>query len=171
MNEIKIKYVATFHGLNGFGNSIQTYPSKDGFADANAIELATSYAKTIASFLPDGTVNVVVSKVETKALDTIFDHNHAFNHFINDLKESSGLESGRATSCDKETEELFYKLLGVPNGVVKKFNYAVADMFDEIVYETTGKRLEDYTTEERVKEIANFTVISKTKEGDNLCGN
>lgn len=66
MNEIDTKYVATFHGLNGFGNSIQTYQSKDGFADANAIELATSYAKTMASFLPDGIVNVVVSKVDTK---------------------------------------------------------------------------------------------------------
>lgn len=100
MNERNVEYVATFHGLNGFGNSIQTYPSKDGFADANAIELATSYAKTMAPFLPDGTVNVVVSKVETKALDAIYLHNHTFNHFINDLKESSDLESGRATSCD-----------------------------------------------------------------------
>lgn len=171
MNEINIKYVATFHGLNGFGNSIQTYPSKDGFADANAIELATSYAKTMAPFLPDGTVNVVISKVETKTLDTIFDNNHTFHHFLNDLKESSDLESGRATSCDQETEELFYKLLGVPHGVVKRFNYVVADMFDEIVYEATGKHLEDYIAEKRVKEIANFTIISKPKEGDNLCEN
>lgn len=171
MNEIDIKYVATFHGLNGFGNSIQTYPSKDGFADANAIELATSYAKTMALFLPDGTVNVVVSKVETKALDAIYLHNHTFNHFINDLKESSDLESGRATSCDQETEELFYKLLGVPHGVVQKFNYVVADMFDEIVYEATGNHLEDYVAEKRIKEIANFTIISKPKEGDNLCEN
>lgn len=124
--------------------------------------------KTMAPFLPDGTVNVVVSKVETKALDAIYLHNHTFHHFLNDLKESSDLESGRATSCDQETEELFYKLLGVPHGVVQKFNYAVADMFDEIVYETTGKHLEDYIAEKRVKEIANFTVISKPKEGDNL---
>lgn len=179
MNEIKIKYVATFHGLNGFGNSIQTYPSKDGFVDFNAvgftdtkaIELATSNARTMAPFLPDGTVNVVVSKVETKTLDTIFDHNHTFHHFLNDLKESSDLESGRATSCDQETEELFYKLLGVPHGVVKRFNYVVADMFDEIVYEATGKHLEDYIAEKRVKEIANFTITSKPKEGDNLCEN
>ena len=168
MNERNIKYVATFHGLNGFGNSVQTYPSKDGFADANAIELANSYAKTMALFLPDGTVNVVVNKVETKTLDTIFGHNHTFNHFINDLKENSDLESGRATSYDQETEELFYKLFGVPHGVVQKFNYVVADMFDEIVYEVTGKRLEDYVAEKRVKEIANFTVISRPKEGDNL---
>lgn len=168
MNEIDIKYVATFHGLNGFGNSIQTYPSKDGFADANAIELATSYAKTMAPFLPDGTVNVVVSKVETKALDIIFDRNNTFNHFINDLKEISDLENGRATSCDQKTEELFYKLLGVPHGVVRKFNYVVADMFDEIVYEATGNHLEDYVAEKRVKEIANFTVTSESKEGDNL---
>ena len=69
MNETGIKYVATFHGLYGFGNSIQTYPSKDGFTDASAIELATSYAKTMAPFLPDGTVNVVVSKIGTKVRD------------------------------------------------------------------------------------------------------
>ena len=30
MNERNIEYVATFHGLNGFENLIQTYPSKDG---------------------------------------------------------------------------------------------------------------------------------------------
>lgn len=168
MNEIDIKYVATFNGLNGFGNSIQTYPSKYGFADADAIELATSYAKTMAPFLPDGTVNVVVSKVETKALDIIFDRNNTFNNFINDLKEVSDLENGRATSCDQKTEELFYKLLGVPHGVVQRFNYVVADMFDEIVYETTGNHLEDYIAEKRVKEIANFTITSEPKKGDNL---
>lgn len=168
MNEIDIKYVATFHGLNGFGNSIQTYPSKDGFADANAIELATSYAKTMAPFLPDGTVNVVVSKVETKALDIIFDRNNTFNNFINDLKEVSDLENGRATSCDQKTEELFYKLFGVPHDVVQRFNYVVADMFDEIVYEATGNHLEDYIAEKRVKEIANFAVTSESKKGDDI---
>ena len=82
MNERNIKYVATFHGLNGFGNSIQTYPSKNGFADANAIELATGYARTMAPFFPDGTVNVVVSKEETETLDSIFLHNHAFTSFL-----------------------------------------------------------------------------------------
>lgn len=168
VNERSIQYVATFHGLNGYGNSIQTYPSKNGFADANAIELATSYAKTMAPFFPEGTVNVVVSKVETKALDTIYLHNHAFHHFISDLKENSDLENGRATSCDQETEGLFYKLLGTPHGVVQKFNYVVADMFDEIVYEATGNHLEDYVAERETKEIANFTIVAKSKEGDNL---
>lgn len=66
MNETGIKYVATFHGLNGLGNSIQTYPSLDRLTDADAIELATSYAKTMAPFLPEGTVNVVVDKIGTK---------------------------------------------------------------------------------------------------------
>lgn len=66
MNETGIKYVATFHGLNGLGNSIQTYPSLDRLTDANAIELAISYAKTMAPFLPEGTVNVVVDKIDTK---------------------------------------------------------------------------------------------------------
>ena len=84
------------------------------------------------------------------------------------MKENSDLESGRATSCDQETEELFYKLLGTPNGVVQKFNYVVADMFDEIVYEATGNHLEDYVAERKIKEIANFTIVAKSKEGDNL---
>ena len=66
MNETGIKYVATFHGLNGLGNSIQIYPSLDGLTDADAIELATSYAKTMAPFLPEGAVNVVVDKIDTK---------------------------------------------------------------------------------------------------------
>ena len=51
------------------------------------------------------------------------------------------------------------------------FTYVVADMFDEIVYEATGKRLEDYVAERKTKEIANFTIVAKSKEGDNLCGN
>ena len=41
------------------------------------------------------------------------------------------------------------KLLGVPNDVVKRFNFIVADMFGEIVYEATGKRLEDYVIERK----------------------
>ena len=57
---------------------------------------------------------------------------------------------------------------GVSHGDEQKFNYAVADMFDEIVYEATGKRLEDYVAERKTKEIANFTIVAKSKEGDNL---
>lgn len=170
MNEIDVKYVATFHGLNGFGNSIQTYPSKDGVADANAIELATSYARTMAPFLPDGTVNVVVSKVETKTLDSFFLHNHAFDDILSELQFYAVRLDG-SHLINKENKELVKKLFGVSNGVAKKFNYTVADMFDEIVYEATGKHLEDYIAEKRVKEIANFTIISKPKEGDNLCEN
>ena len=41
------------------------------------------------------------------------------------------------------------KLLGVPNDVIKRFNFIVDDMFDEIVYEATGKRLEDYVIERK----------------------
>lgn len=170
MNEINVKYVATFHGLNGYGNSIQTYPSKDGFADANAIELATSHAKTMASFLPEGTVNVVVSKEETGNLDSFFLHNHAFSNVLCDLQVyAARLAASSLVGVDNE--ELFHKLFGVPHGVVQQFNYAVADMFDEIVYETTGNHLEDYVAEKRVKEIANFTIVAKSKEGDNLCEN
>lgn len=166
MNERNIKYVATFHGLNGFGNSIQTYPSKDGFADANAIELATGYARTMAPFFPEGTVNVVVSKEETETLDSIFLHNHAFTSFLNELQFTT-----KNLPADGEKEELIQKLYGVSHGDEQKFNYAVADMFDEIVYEATGKRLEDYVAERKTKEIANFTIVAKSKEGDNLCGN
>lgn len=166
MNERNIEYVATFHGLNGYGNSIQTYPSKDGFADANAIELATSYAKTMAPFLPEGTVNVVVSKKETETLDSIFIHNHAFTNFLNELQFAT-----RNLPANGEKEELIKKLYGVPHGDVQRFNYAVADMFDEIVYEVSGKYLEDYVAESKIKEIANFTIVVKPKKGDNLCEN
>lgn len=170
MNEIDIKYAATFHVLNGFEDSLQVYPSKDGFADANAIELATSYAKTMAPFLPGGTVNVVVSKEETEKLDSFFLRNHAFSNVLCDLQVYAA-RLAASSPVRAENEELFHKLFGVPHGVVQKFNYVVADMFDEIVYEATGKHLEDYVAEKRVKEIANFTIVAKPKEGDNLCGN
>lgn len=167
VNERTIKYVATFHGLNGYGNSIQTYPPKDGFADANAISLAAVYGNSIACDLPEGTVNVVVNKEETEMLDSFFLHNHAFNNVLSDLQLYT-TRRHNDSSVSADYDELFHKLYGVSHGDVLKFNYAVADMFDEIVYKATGNHLEDYIAEKEVKEIANFTVVTKPKEGDNL---
>lgn len=163
VNERSIQYVATFHGLNGYGNSIQTYPSKNGFADANAIELATGYAKTVAPFFPEGTVNVVVRKEETETLDSIFFHNHAFTNFLNELKHNVS-----RSPISTENEGLIMELDCTPDSDVQKFNYAVADMFDELVYRVTGNHLEDYVAKRRAKEIANFTIVVRPKEGDSL---